>query len=117
MQKINSIEELNTEYKDIVEASEYSKLLKRKAKELHSVQNEIEELELTYLNYELERINHLEILEPKRREIETIKENLKELELEKEHFSSTKLHQLPLIGLANTAINLDDDEMVDADIV
>jgi chromosome segregation ATPase len=117
IQKVNSIEELNTEYKNVVKVSDYKKLLKRKTKELYKVQDEIEELELTYLNCELERINHLEVLEPKRREIEILKESKKELELEKEHFTSTKLHQLPLMASANTAVNLDDDEMVDTDIV
>jgi len=114
MKKLHSIEELNTEYKDVLDEEEYKKLLTGKTKELHKVQNEIEELELTYLNHELERINCLEILEPKRREIDILKESLKELELEKEHFASTKLHQLPQMGLSN---NENDDELVDTDIV
>ena len=117
MQKLHSIEELNTEYKEVVEEEEYNKLLTQKTKALHKVQDEIEEFEITQLNFELERINTLEILEPKRREIMKIQEGVKELELEKEHFESTKLHQLPLMGLTNTAVNLDDDSAVDADIV
>ena len=114
IQKLYSIEELNTEYKDVLDEAEYTKLLTGKTRELHKVQDEIEELELTYLNHELERINGLEILEPKRREIDTLQESVKELELEKEHFASTKLHQLPQMGLAN---NENDDELVDTDIV
>jgi hypothetical protein len=118
MQKLHSIEELNTEYKDVLDEAGYIKLLTGKTKELHKVQDKIEELELTYLNHELERINCLEILEPKRREIDTLKESVKELELEKEHYASTKLHQLPQMGLANDVVNNEnDDELLDADIV
>ena len=114
MQKLQSIEELNTEYKDVLDEAGYTKLLTGKRKELYKVQDAIEELELTYLSHELERINCLEILEPKRREIDTLQESVKELELEKEHFASTKLHQLPQMGLANYE---DDEELLDADIV
>ena len=114
MQKLHSTEELNTEYKDVLDEAEYTKLLTGKTKELHKVQDKIEELELTTLNHELERINCLEILEPQRREIDILKESVKELELEKEHYASTKLHQLPQMGLAN---NENDDELLDADIV
>lgn len=114
MQKIHSIEELNTEYKDVLDEAGYTKLLTGKTKELHKVQDAIEELELTHLSHELERINCLEILEPKRREIDTLKESVKELELEKEHYASTKLHQLAQMGLAN---NENDGEVVDTDIV
>lgn len=118
MQKLYSIEELNTEYKDVIDEAGYTKLLTGKTKELHKVQDEIEELELTTLKHELERINCLEILEPKRREIDILKESVKELELEKEHYASTKLHQLPQMGLANdVADHENDDELVDADIV
>jgi len=114
MRKLHSIEELNTEYKDVLDEAEYTKLLTGKTKELQKVQDAIEELELTYLSHELERINCLEILEPKRREIDTLKERVKELELEKEHFASTKLHQLPQMGVAHN--NENDEELVDADI-
>lgn len=115
MQKLHSIEELNTEYKDVLDEAEYTKLLTGKTRELHKVQDAIEELELTHLSYELERINYLEILEPKRREIDWLKESVKKLELEKEHFASTKLHQLAQMGLAHN--NNENDELVDTDIV
>lgn len=118
MKKLHAIEELNTEYKDVLDEAEYTKLLKAKTRELHKVEDEIEELEITHLNHELERINCLEILEPKRLEIDILKENVKELELEKEHFALTKLHQLPMMGLANNSDNNENgDELVDADIV
>ena len=85
---------------------------------MHKVEEKIEELELIYLSHELERINALAILEPKRRYIDTLKENVKELELEKEHFASTKLHQLPQMGLANNVVtNENTEEIVDTSIL
>ena len=118
MQKLQSIEELNTEYKELVDEAGYTKLLTGKRKELYKVQDAIEELELTHLSHELERINCLEILEPKRREIDTLQESVKELELEKEHFASTKLHQLPQMGLANNVVtNENSEEIVDTSIL
>ncbi len=118
MQKLHSIEELNTEYKELVDEAGYTKLLTQKRRELHKVEEKMEELELAYLSHELERINALAILEPKRRYIDTLKENVKELELEKEHFASTKLHQLPQMGLAKDVVNHENsEEIVDTSIL
>jgi len=118
MQKINSIKELNIEYKELVDDRGYTKLLSRKTRELLQIQEELEALEITQLSHELERINSLHILEPKQKHIDSLKKNKKELILEKEHFASTKLHQLPLLGLTNTTVDLEkDDEIVDTDIV
>ena len=72
MQKLHSIEELNTEYKEMLDEAGYTKLLAQKRRELNKVEEKIEELELTYLSHELERINSLAILEPKRRYIATV---------------------------------------------
>jgi len=118
MQKLHSIEELNTEYKELVDEAGYTKLLTRKRRELHKVEEKMEEQEFTYLSHELERINALTILEPKRRYIDTLKENVKELELEKEHFASTKLHQLPQMGLASNVVNNENsEEIVDTSVL
>ncbi|RLA71472.1 MAG: hypothetical protein DRG09_00060 [Epsilonproteobacteria bacterium] len=114
MQKLYSIEELNTEYKELVDEAGYAKLLVKKRRELYKIQEKIEALEIAYLSHELERINTLTILEPKRQYIDTLKENIKELELEKEHFTSTKLHQLPQLGLVN---NVNTEEIVDTTIL
>ena len=118
MQRLHSIEELNTEYKEMLDEAGYTKLLAQKRRELNKVEEKIEELELTYLSHELERINSLAILEPKRRYIATLKENIKELELEKEHFTFTKLHQLPQMGLANNVVNNENsEEIVDTSVL
>jgi len=94
-QKVKSIEELKIEYRDMIDGAEYNKLLSRKKKELFEVLDEIEELEITLLGKELERVNLLDKLEPRQRIIEELEANLRELELEKEHFESTRLHQIP----------------------
>lgn len=114
MQKLHSIEELNTEYKELVDEAAYTKLLVQKRRELYKTEDKIEELEITYLSHELERINMLTILEPKRHYVDTLKENIKELELEREHFASTKLHQLPQLGLSN---NENTEEIVETSIL
>ncbi len=114
MQKLHSIEELNTEYKELVDEAGYTKLLVKKRRELYKIQEKIEAIEITFLSHELERINTLAILEPQRQTIDTLKENIKVLELEKEHFTSTKLHQLPQLGLGNKE---NTEEIVDTSIL
>ncbi len=109
----HSIEELNTEYKELVDEAGYTKLLVKKRRELYKIQEKIEAIEITFLSHELERINTLAILEPQRQTIDTLKENIKVLELEKEHFTSTKLHQLPQLGLGNKE---NTEEIVDTSI-
>jgi hypothetical protein len=119
MQKLSSVEELNSEYKELVDEAQFTKLLLHKKRALAKVESKIEELEITYLSNELERINFLAKLEPKRRHIDTLKESLKELELEKEHFATTKLHQLPQMAFSSNELsqkNIEDD-VVDASIV
>ena len=116
MQKLNSIEELNTEYKELVDEAGYAKLLSHKTRELHRVENKIDELEISYLSNELERINFLVKLEPKRRNIEVLAESVKELQLEKEHFATTKLHQLPQMAFSSNEIHKN-EEVVDASIL
>jgi len=59
-QKAKSIEELKIEYRDMIDGAEYNKLLSRKKKELFEVLDEIEELEITLLGKELERVNLLD---------------------------------------------------------
>jgi len=96
--KIHSIQELNREYKEILDNEEYLKLDKRKLHELQEILDEIEELEMTVLLRELERVNLLLKLEPKRRIILALERELKELELDKAYFESTKLQQIALIS-------------------
>jgi len=94
-QKIHSIQELDREYKDMLDTQEYKKLEIRKKHELQKSLDEIEELEMVLLQHELERLNLFIKLEPKRRLIRDLKSELTELKLDKEHFESTKLYQIP----------------------
>ena len=64
--KVNSLQDLNSEYKDMLDNAEHTKLLKRKKDELQELLDEINEIEMTLLDAELERINLLLKLEPKR---------------------------------------------------
>lgn len=118
MQKIYSIDELNNEYKGLIDEEGYKRILTQKRREVSKIKDKIDNLEITYLSHELERINYLATLEPKRKNIDTLKENLKELKLEKEHFGSTKLHQLPQMGLAyNEVTNGNDDDIINISIL
>jgi len=96
--KIHSIQELNREYKEMLDNEEYLKLDKRKLHELQEILDEIEELEMTVLLRELDRVNLLLKLEPKRRVILTLERELQELKLDKAYFESTKLQQIALIS-------------------
>ena len=97
-QKIHSLQELDREYKDMLENKEYQKLDTRKKHELQEILDEIEGLEMTLLQRELERLNMLIKLEPKRRLIRELKGELTELRLDKEYFEATKIHQIPRIA-------------------
>jgi len=114
MRKVNSLQELNSEYKEMIDAKEYTKLFERKKHELQELEDEINALEMTLLDTELERINLLLKLEPKRNFIAELQCGLKELELEKEHFESTKLHQIPLMLKPQTP---NGDEPVDTEVM
>lgn len=111
--KINSLQELNSEYKDMLDEAEHTRLFKRKKDELQELLDEIDELETTLLHAELEHINLLLKLEPKRNFIAELQRELRELELEKDHFESTKLHQIPLIPQKQTP----KDEPVDTEVM
>ena len=100
-QYINSMEELKTEYKDILEESRYEVTLKRKEKELFECLDELEVSELTLLNKELERLNIFEVFEPKQMQLKRVKIALKELEMEKTYFESMGLHKVSNVQLEN----------------
>ncbi|CAA6814674.1 MAG: Unknown protein, partial [uncultured Sulfurovum sp.] len=100
-QFINSIEELKSEYKDVLDEVRYEVTLKRKEKELFEFLDEIEVSELTLLNKELERLNRLEFFEPKQMKVKKLKIELKELEMEKSYFESMGLHKVANVQLEN----------------
>ena len=98
---LNSIEELQTEYKDILDEAHYNATLKRKEKELFECLDDIELSEISLLKKELERLNFLESFEPKQLELKRLKLALKELEMEKNYFESMGLHKVSSVQLEN----------------
>ena len=112
-QNIASIEELQQEYKESMEASEYMKILKKKKSALGKLLDKIAEREEELLNHELERLNVLEKLIPKRKHIEDLKVQLKTLEREKTHFESSQLQKTMQLPKLNTPTK----EVIDIDTV
>lgn len=101
-QKVNSIDELKTQYSHLIQNDEYNTILQKKINELQLALDEIEELEITLLQQELERVNLLILLNPKQQKILELKENLNKLELEQEYYALNKLHQLPQLAHENS---------------
>lgn len=98
-QKVHSMDELKTQYIDLMDENSSSKIVKQKENELKLALDEIEEVELTLLQQELECINILTLLAPKQQSILQLEEKLKKLELKKEYYSLKNLQQLPQLAL------------------
>ena len=79
------------------EESTQSSLLYRKD-ELNRLQREIEDLELSLLQHELERQNHKLALEPIEQQIRTQEKLLRELESEKRYIESSHLHRITQVA-------------------
>ena len=118
IQKTSSIVELKTEYKDSLQENLYQSTLKRKEREIYELVDEIEEVELSFLNKELQRINLEELLEPKRTLLEELNRSLKELELEKSYFESTGLQKISRSNIEQKALeHLDKKSFVDTEVM
>jgi len=102
---LNSIEELQDDYKDILDEAQYKATLKRKEKELFECLDDIEIFEISLLNKELERLNLLESFEPKQIQLKRVKIALKELEMKKTYFESMGLHKVSSIQLENKSLS------------
>jgi len=110
---LNSLEELQLEYKDILDEADYRATVKRKEKELFDCLDEIELAEISLLKKELERLNFLESFEPKQLELKRLKRALKELEMEKNHFESMGLHRVSTLQLDKSVGSKASSEIVD----
>lgn len=98
-QKLHSIDELRTEYVDLMDTDAYEKVLSKKQSELQLALDEFEESEITLLKQELEHINLLTSLTPKQHQIAELEESLKKLILQKEYYALKNLQQLPQLAL------------------
>jgi len=112
-QTILSLDELETEYKESMQASEYMRIIKKKKQSIHQLLVIISDQEEQLLAQELERLNILEMLTPKRKELEALQNKLKTLELEKKHFESSQLQQVIQLPTLSTA----KEEVIDIDTV
>lgn len=112
-QAIASLDELEIEYKESMEASEYMHIVKKKKHALQKLLDNIEAQEAALLNYELERLNILELLAPKRKHVEQLQKQLKTLEQEKLHFESNQLQQVLQIPMQTPSTV----EVIDIDTV
>jgi len=115
-QKIDSLYELQNEYKASMEKEQYEKLLTQKEHELQELLSEIEEQELTLLNMELERINQVNLLAPKLALVKELEEELKNLELEKTYFESSQLNNQMLLAGKSGAEN-NEEETIDTELL
>ena len=75
-------------------AEERKQILKSRSETLEKLQSEIDDIELTLLEHELQKQNVLLIVEPIERHIVTLQQSIKELESEKRYIESSHLHQL-----------------------
>ena len=112
-QKIDSLYELQNEYKDSMEKEQYERLLKQKEQELQELFLEIEEQELSLLNRELERINKVNLLAPELNTLKELEEELKKLELEKTYFESSQLNSQILVSEKSEEENVIDTELLE----
>jgi len=103
-QKLHSINELSTEYKEVLSKEKYNETLIRKEREIFELVDEIEELELTLLKHELQRINIASILSKKQKVVELLESELKEVELKKSYFESIGLKKVTPLQLEGTPV-------------
>jgi hypothetical protein len=107
------IEEFKVEFEETIEKAEYDKLHKRKLKDMIQLEDEIEEVEQTLLEKELDRLNILSDLEPFNATLEEMRAKLLALELEKEHFESLQIHNLS--NITNQTQETKDANVVDVE--
>ena len=92
-QLINSIEELRSNYKEVIDEQKYDSIYKSKKRELTLLLDKIEIRELSLLKSELQRLNMVGLLEPKLKQLNALKATLQEIEVEKEHFEISMIPQ------------------------
>jgi len=103
---------------ETIEDKSYLKIFERTNKELLTMIDEIETLEIVMLKKELNRLNMVSKLEPKKSKIEELEGYLKEFELEKEHYERTKIYEIPQLGLSEIQTEESEvEEVIDTKIV
>jgi len=110
--KADIVEEFKVEFEDKLDKKEYDKLRQRKLKDIVLLTDEIEEVEQTLLERELDRLNILSDLEPYQRTLDELNRQLLNLQLEKEYYESIQVHNISNINLVSAKI----DDIVDLDV-
>ena len=108
--KAEVIDEFSVEFAHGLHAKEFDKIHQRKLKDLILLTDEIEEVEQTMLEAELDRLNILSRLQPFKIQLEELQRYLLKVELEKEYIESTKLHDIPKLQ------KKEDGQIVDVEI-
>ncbi|GEM_PF-3579578 len=103
--KLAMFEELQVEYKKLIDATEYQKLYNQKKQSIDVLLSEISQIELDVLQVELQRLNEEIVLQPLLDEIALLEAERKNLLLQKEHYAATYLNHLHRLGLPNTAVH------------
>ena len=103
-QKLHSLNELSTEYKEILGEVKYKESHERKERGIFELVDEIEETELTLLKHELQRINIAAILSKKQKVVEELELSLKEVELKKSYYESIGLKKVSPLQLENSVV-------------
>jgi chromosome segregation ATPase len=109
--KAEIIDEFGVELESSLNSEEFRKIYKRKLKDLILLIDEIEEVEQTLLENELDRLNILSKLEPYENDLEELQKYLLKIELEKEFVESTKLHDIPKLNSNQESATIVDIEV------
>jgi len=94
IQKTTVAAELEEELENLGHSEESKSVLQSRRNELERLQMEIEELELTLLQHELEKQNLLLKIEPIIRKISSQERLIRELEAKKRYIESAHLHRI-----------------------
>ncbi len=99
VQKSLIITELETEFKQLSQADDkHEHIISSRKNALKTVAFEIENVEISLLEHELQKQNILLLIEPIEREIKILKQSIKDLESKKRYIESTYLHQISPSG-------------------
>jgi chromosome segregation ATPase len=116
VKKADIIEEFQVEFEDTLDEDKFKTLHRRKIKDMIQLTDEIEEVEQTLLEKELQRLNLLDELEPYQNRLEELQQELSSLELEKDHYESIQIHNLSNITHKDESKVSSDDDIVEIEV-
>jgi len=105
IKKSEMIDEFQLEFLNNIDDKDFEKIYQRKLKDLILLTEEIEEVEQTLLEKELDRLNILSELEPLEDKLDELEDRLKKLELEKEYFETIEVQNISKLRPSSTNNN------------